>query len=155
MRPGDHPTARRSNAFASWRELFDRLKGRGSYAPWRTEILEDYCRFGVVPNPHGTNWILACPPQVEAAIYTGAVGNDINELLRRIDIPVAVLRAQPRTSGERMDFLGSPTWPELANQFAQGRDIPLPQLTHFIPMQAPELVAAIIEDHDAAMPAAS
>lgn len=152
---GEHPTARRNNEFASWQEMFDRLKGRDSFACWRADVLQDYCRHGVVPNPDGSNWILACPPAVEAAIYTGTMKHDIHELLGRIDIPVAVLRAPPRIDSESMDFLASPTWPELANQFVQGRDVFLPHLTHFIPMQEPALVAAFIEDHDAAAPSAS
>jgi hypothetical protein len=43
-----------------------------------------------------------------------------------------------------MDFAASPTWPKLAAQFARGRDVYLPELTHFIPMQAPDLVARYI-----------
>ena len=43
-----------------------------------------------------------------------------------------------------MDFTASPTWPELARQFPHGQDVYLPELTHFIPMQDPGLVADFI-----------
>ncbi len=80
QRPQDHPTSRRNNQWQSWHEMFDRLKGRGSFAVWRDDVLEDYCRWGVLPNPDGAGFVLACPPLVEAAIYTGSGGRDIHDL---------------------------------------------------------------------------
>ncbi|MCZ6852676.1 MAG: hypothetical protein O7G86_02050, partial [Gammaproteobacteria bacterium] len=68
-----------------------------------------------------------------------------------IDIPVAVLRAESRELGAvpEMDFSKSPTWPGLAGTFRQGRDVYLPHLTHFIPMQDPFLVARFVVDENA------
>lgn len=145
QQPKDHPTSKRNNLWQSWREMFDRLSGRGSFSVWRADVLEDYCRYGVLPNPDGAGWVLACPPLVEAAIYTGSSGRDIHDLFATIDVPVTVLRGEKRTRLEAMDFLASPTWEHLADQFPQGRDVYLPHLTHFIPMQDPELVARFIE----------
>jgi pimeloyl-ACP methyl ester carboxylesterase len=146
---GDHPTAKRNNQWRSWQAMFERLHGRGSFAVWRDDALEDYCRYGVLPNPDGPDWMLACPPWVEAAIYTGSAGRAIHDLFATIEVPVVVLRGEKRARVESMDFLASPTWEDLANQFPQGRDVYLPHLTHFIPMQDPVLVAGFIEDHDA------
>jgi pimeloyl-ACP methyl ester carboxylesterase len=145
QRPQDHPTSKRNNQWQSWREMFDRLKGRGSFAVWRDDVLEDYCRYGVLPNPDGPGYVLACPPLVEASIYTGSGGRDIHELFATIDLPVVVLRGEKRARAESMDFLASPTWELLANQFPKGHDVYLPHLTHFIPMQDPELVARYVE----------
>ena len=145
QQPKDHPTSKRNNLWQSWREMFDRLNGRGSFAVWRSDVLEDYCRYGVLPNPDGAGWVLACPPLVEAAIYTGSTGRDIHDLFATIDVPVTVLRGEKRTRLESMDFLASPTWERLADQFPKGRDVYLPHLTHFIPMQEPALVARYIE----------
>ncbi len=86
--PNDHPTSKRRNQWQSWREFYDRLKGRGSFAVWRDDVLEDYCRHGVLPNPDGGGYVLACPPLVEAAIYTGSGGRDIHDLFSTIDVPV-------------------------------------------------------------------
>jgi pimeloyl-ACP methyl ester carboxylesterase len=149
MQPSEHPTAKRRGEWRSWQEMFDRLRPRASFAVWREDVLEDYCRFGLVPNPDGPDLMLACPPLVEASIYTGSLGRDIHDLFRQIEIPVVVLRAERRERTETMDFLASPTWPGLAEQFPHGRDVYLPALSHFIPMQAPELVARFIEDQDA------
>jgi lipase len=151
QQPGDHPTSKRNNQWRSWESMFERLRGRGSFAVWRDDALEDYCRYGLVPNPDGPDWMLACPPWVEASIYTGSAGRAIHDLFATIDVPVVVLRGEKRTRTESMDFLASPTWENLANQFPQGRDVYLPHLTHFIPMQDPALVARFIENHDASV----
>ena len=42
-----------------------------------------------------------------------------------------------------MDFSASPTWPQLADRFSWA-DVHLPELTHFIAMQDPQLVADFI-----------
>jgi pimeloyl-ACP methyl ester carboxylesterase len=151
MAPHEHPTSKRKNEWTGWREMYDRFADRGTFALWRRDVLEDYCRFGVLPNPDGAGFVLACPPLVEAAIYSQSTGRDISGLFARIEAPVVVLRAQ-RRDGPRsdvMDFASSPTWPALADQFARGRDVYLPQLTHFLPMQDPELVARFVSAADA------
>jgi pimeloyl-ACP methyl ester carboxylesterase len=143
MRLADHPTSRRKNQWRDWQEMFDRFADRAPFSSWRREILEDYCRYGVLQNPDGPGYVLACPPLVEAAIYTGSAGRDIFQLIRGIQVPVTILRA-PGGSGKddgTMDFSASPTWERLAEEFQHGRDVYLPHLTHFIPMQEPERVA--------------
>jgi len=141
MRAADHPTSRRKNQWRDWQEMFDRFVQRAPFDSWRREILEDYCRYGVLQNPDGPGYVLACPPLVEAAIYTGSAGRDIHDLIRGIELPVTILRA-PGGSGEgTMDFTASPTWERLAEQFRNGHDVYLPHLNHFIPMQEPERVA--------------
>src|SRR5262245_3745384 len=93
---GDHPTAKRNNQWQSWQAMFNRLRGRGSFAVWRDDALEDYCRYGLLPNPDGPDWMLACPPWVEASIYTGSAGRPIFDLFATIDVPVVVLRGEKR-----------------------------------------------------------
>lgn len=142
---GEHPVARRKNFFADADSMFANFHGRSSFAVWREDVLHDYCEYGLVANPEGDGCILACPPAVEASIYMGSSGTDIFEQISQIDVPVMVLRATPRDpESETMDFSSSPTWEELASQFKTGTDVYLPELTHFIPMQDPELVARYI-----------
>ena len=142
---GEHPVSRRKNCFADADSMFSNFQGRSSYAVWREDVLRDYCEYGLVPNTEGDGYVLACPPWVEASIYMGSSGTDIFEQIRCIDVPVKVLRAKPRDpESEAMDFTTSPTWEELANQFKVGTDVFLPELTHFIPMQDPGLVARYI-----------
>ncbi len=138
---GLHPVARRRNLFANAQAMFDNFHGRGSYSTWRDAILHDYCEYGLIKNPDGEGFVLACPPEVEAAIYMGNTGSTIHERLADVTHPVKVLRARQRDQlGEQMDFSASPTWPELASHFPNGVDVFLPELTHFMPMQAPEFL---------------
>lgn len=145
----DHPVARRRNSWASWEQMFEHLKGRSPYSLWRADILADYCRYGLVPKAEGDHLELACPPIVEASIYTGAGNKNIGHLPAKVDVPVVVMRAKARVDATAMDFSASPTWAKLASTFKHGRDVHLPQLTHFIPMQEPELVARFIADEKA------
>ena len=148
---GDHPVSRRRNRWTSPEEMFERFKDRHPFNVWIPEILGDYCRFGIVPD--GDGFVLGCPPRVEAAIYTGRAGRDIRETIATLAKPVVVLRADARPSPRpctpdtgAMDFARSPTWPGLAAAFVNGRDVHHPELTHFMPMQAPELVARHIRE---------
>lgn len=140
----EHPTAKRRNAWASWQEMFERFATRKPFAAWDPDVLEDYCRHGLVPAEEGEGYQLACPPQVEAAIYLGSSANDIYQLVRQVQTPTTILRARERSSdGERdpMDFSASPTWPGLVREFPQACEEHLVDHSHFIPMEAPQLVA--------------
>jgi lipase len=143
--PEDHPVAKRKNDWADWQEMYERFKGRGSFAVWNDEVLKDYCRYGVLPKPGG-GYELACPPLVEASVYLGNTSTDVYDVIPDVKIPVVVLRAPGRdpSDHDKMDFSKSPTWAGVAEQFAQGQDVYLPQLTHFMPMQDPQLVARYI-----------
>lgn len=146
--PEDHPVARRRNVWRDWQEMFDHFKDRSPYSLWRPDVLEDYCRYGVVPAEGGEGFVLACPPVVEASVYLGQRPMDLYEKLSTITAPVDVLRAKmpDRDKLKMMDFTTSPTWEELAAQFPNGRDHYMPEMTHFIPMQDPPLVAKFIAD---------
>lgn len=139
---GEHPVARRKNQFDNADAMFANFENRDSFAVWDRQVLRDYCQHGILPNPHGPGFVLACPPHVEAQIYMGSSRHDIHDLIKAVETPVLILRAAVR-EGERMqmDFSASPTWPDLATSFPKGEDCYLPELTHFIPMQSPQLVA--------------
>lgn len=142
----DHPVSKRRATWTGWEEMYARFESRHPYSLWRKEVLEDYCRYGVLPQADGT-WTLACPPQVEASIYMANASTDVHDRIPEVRVPVTVLRARERDfsktpePGTPMDFSTSPTWPKLAEAFPDGHDVYLPELTHFIPMQAPERVA--------------
>ena len=108
------------------------------------EILRDYTTYGLVPNPEGEGYVLACPPRIEAAVYAGAGGEDgaaVYEAVESLDIPVRVMRARPRTPENATDMSSSPTAPDLASFFKHGEDLVFPEHSHFLPMEAPDLVA--------------
>ena len=139
---GLHPVAKRRNHFINAEAMFANFVGRGSFAVWDEAVLHDYCEYGLVPNPDGEGFVLGCPPHVEAAIYMGSSDGNIYAELDRVTMPVVILRAR-REEGDRtkMDFSLSPTFPGLASLMPNARDVYLPELTHFIPMQAPALTA--------------
>lgn len=139
---GNHPVARRRNYFASVQAMYDNFDGRGSYASWSHECLHDYCQHGLLPDADGVGFNLACPPELEASIYMGSLNVDVHDLVKRVSIPVTILRAKEREGDSvELDFTKSPTWSGLAAEFKNGTDVYLPELTHFIPMQDPKLVA--------------
>lgn len=141
--PSDHPVSRRRNAWDSADQMIARFADRAPYNGWEPQVLADYCRYGLVPTADG-GLELACPPHLEASAYLGSVDSDIYPLIGTIDCPVTVLRARNAERTSALDFSVSPTWPELAAHFRHGRDVHWPDVSHFIPMEAPERLAALI-----------
>ncbi len=140
-----HPVARRRNAWQSPGEMYEAFKHRHPFSLWTKRCLRDYCNWGLLFN-NSQHYELACPPKAEASIYMGSRDTDLNHLFKHVRQPVCVMRAQPVTdNSQAMDFSKSPTWPNLYRQFSKGRDLYLPELTHFIPMQQPHLVAREIK----------
>jgi len=80
----------------------------------------------------------------ERAGAGGGDGAEVYDAVEKLDIPVRVVRARERTSANAADMSASPTYPGLAAHFKHGTDLPYPNLTHFIPMEAPDLVARLI-----------
>jgi pimeloyl-ACP methyl ester carboxylesterase len=134
-------TLRRRNRWASPDEMFERFKGRPPFARWRPEILRDYCDYGVVPRDG--EFVLACPPAVEASIYLTSKepGANIYAEVAQIPHPVVVMRAGKGRRPGIFDLAASPTAPYLASRFAHGRDLVLPDASHYIAMEEPEMVA--------------
>ncbi len=141
-----HPTARRKNRFTSPDEMFERFRDRHPYSLFEPAALRAYCEHGLLPAPDGDGYVLACPPEIEARIYmTSRTNPGVYRAIRSLEIPVLVLRA--RGSEKRkgiMDFTTSPTWPGLAGEFRYGRDLQIPELTHFMPMQEPARIAELV-----------
>lgn len=144
--PTEHFAARRRNEWPSPHAMFQSFVSRRPFSLWDPLVLRDYCEYGLVPNPAGEGYILACPPRIEAATYAGSSGGDIYDEIASIAIPVRIVRAKPRTEDYNMDMSASPTAPDLATHFQNAEDVPLPHLTHYIPMQDPQLVADHIRD---------
>ena len=138
--------ARRKNHFDSPEQMIERLSGKGSFGRFDPATLRDYCTYGLVPNDAGGGYVLACPPEVEASVYATNWSNTaIYAAVRALDIPVLILRAMtPPEGGQPMQSGASPTWPGLVHEFKHGREIYYPDRTHFIPMEIPDEVAALI-----------
>ncbi len=132
---------RRRNDWASPEQMFDRFHDRAPFASWAVAVLHDYCNFGLVPSESGSGFLLACPPAIEAAIYSNnsAKESDLYDEIPTIEIPVRVIRSGGEFHGS--NFMASPTAIDLASFFPHGEDIPLTGISHFIPMEAPDLTA--------------
>jgi pimeloyl-ACP methyl ester carboxylesterase len=145
-----HPAAKRRRHFTSIDEMIERLREKPSFAGFTPAVLRDYCTWGLVPCVDPPGFELACPPEVEGAIYSAALGNPgVHEHVRAITIPVTVIRAmEPRSPSDLADFRYSPTWPELASRFPHARDVHRPDRTHFMPMEDPALIARDVLDGD-------
>lgn len=143
--PGEHFASRRRDRWASPEEMFERFRERPPFALWKAEVLRDYCRYGLLAADDGDGYVLACPPRIEAAVYAGSAGAvEVYDAIETIDVPVTILRARERAEDGAMDMNTSPTAPKLASHFRKATDVPLPHLSHFIPMEQPELVARYI-----------
>jgi lipase len=132
---------KRRGSWKSPEQMFDRFRSRPPFAAWQPDVLRDYCEFGLLPS--GDGFVLACPPAVEADIYSHSTDPEAN-LYREIPLvtqPVIILRAATLATLGAFDLSASPTPPDLASKFLHGRDVHLKDLTHFIPMEWPEGVA--------------
>ena len=144
--PGDSVSKRR-NHFASAQAMYDSYLNRLPFSLFTPEAFWDYCQYGVEAAAGG-GVQLACAPEFEARIY-GAVltGRGVFEQLKQVQVPVLVLRAmQPTRREDLLDFRYSPTWDGLAQSLPYGRDVLMEDITHFMPMQNPKLIAAILQE---------
>lgn len=142
--PSDHPVARRRNAWESSEQMIAHFSGREPYARWRPDVLEDYCRYGLVPASSGEGLELACPPILEASAYMGSWRNNPYGWVGNIACATTVLRARNAERSGPMDFSISPTAPNLATHIAGARDLHWPEVSHFIPMEQPERLAELV-----------
>ncbi len=143
MSPEAHYVAKRRNVWDSPEQMIDAFKERMPFSRWHPQVLSDYCRYGLVRQ--GDAFRLACPPEIEAQIYASSLDFDIYGRMVDVDQPVTIVRAEARGfEAAARDFSLSPTWPELASRFRRGRDIYLPEFSHFLPMENPALAASII-----------
>ena len=144
LNAGDHPVSRRKNQWRDASEMYERFRDRAPFNTWQPEVLRDYCDYALRPADESALRQLACDPVNEAGIYLNQKGNEIIlQELPNIVTPVTLLRAPPGEDA-MPDLSTSPTWPGLAAALPDCTEVYLPELNHFIPMQAPELVANYI-----------
>ena len=143
----EHFVARRRNEWASPDEMIARFADRDPFRRWEPRVLRDYCEHGLLPAPDGgEGYVLACPPAIEAAVYAGNRAWDPYPLLRELDLPVRILRAPPPTPDQQWSMMVSPTWPGLAGELRDAEEVVLGEHSHFIPMEAPALVAGHVRE---------
>ncbi len=147
---GEHPVLKRRNHWQSWQSMRDRFQGKKPFDTWSPEVLTDYCQYGLLPDTagsssteNGSGYVLACPPNVEGSIYdqASAASANIYEEIKTIEIPVVIMHPKTSPSKKTEDLI-----PEnLFTSFKHGRDLLMPEQTHFIPMEVPQTVAVEIQ----------
>jgi lipase len=132
---------KRRNVFPSAEAMVERFQNRLPFSRWHPQALRDYCEFGILER--GDEFVLACPPEIEASIYheSRVEESNIYPEIERIEQPVTVIRAGKTREAGVFDLSTSPTAPDLAAHFPHGRDMVFADCTHYIPMEAPERVA--------------
>ena len=144
--PADSPVTKRKNEWRDAEEMYQRFKNRAPFSLWQSQVLRDYCNYALRTVPQETALQLACDPLHEASIYLNQKGNEaIFDVLPGLLLPVTVLRAPPDLENS-FNLAASPTWPGLAEFLPNARELYLPEMSHFIPMEDPALVAGIIRE---------
>jgi lipase len=135
---------KRRNVFPSAEAMIERFQDRLPFSRWHPQVLRDYCKFGILPR--GDEFVLACPPDIEASIYheSRVSASNIYPEIERIRQPVTVIRAGKTREPGVFDLSTSPTAPDLAAHFPNGRDMVFADCTHYIPMEAPDRVAELL-----------
>jgi len=146
-----HFVSKRRNRWKSADEMFERFENRPPFVLWDRAVLRDYCDYGLLPD--GDEFVLACPPLIEASVYENspAPESNIYPEIATIKIPVHVVRAgKAPDPGDVMSR--SPTAPDLAASFQRGTDLCFMDRSHFIPMEDPALVSKLITQLAPALP---
>lgn len=144
--PAEHPVARRRNVWSSAEEMRARFADRPPYANWDPRVLADYCTHGLLPAADGEGLELACPPALEASVYQNALRTSPHSWLPHLAVPATLIRAPTGERGGPLDFSLSPTWTGLGPAIGAERDELWAEHSHFIPMEAPARVAALLAD---------
>lgn len=142
--PAGHPVARRRDMWESAEAMRARFADRLPYSRWQPQVLADYCTHGLLPAASGEGYALACPPALEASMYQNALRTDPYAWLGSLGAPVTLIRAPSGPRDGAMDFSQSPTWPGLGSHLRAVRDELWSANSHFIPMEDPARVAALL-----------
>jgi pimeloyl-ACP methyl ester carboxylesterase len=137
----DHPLAigarRRRAAFGSREMARGAFHGRGPFARWTDEALDLYVEHGFRDGTKGTRR-LACPPEVEAEFYRTAGLHGAWDRLPEIRCPVGLVVGADSHSHTPEFATG------LLTRFGHGSLSTVLGCTHFVPMEDPEAVAAVV-----------
>jgi pimeloyl-ACP methyl ester carboxylesterase len=133
-------TLRRTHSWPDQALAEQYLATRSPYRYWDREVLAGYFATGLTRTEDG-GCTLSCPPEIEASIYTGALTSQAWSRLPEISCPVRVLRA----AGDQA--APSTASPLIAQVTRDGVDrLAGGPSGHFVPMEQPGLVAALVRE---------
>ncbi|HTQ13512.1 MAG TPA: alpha/beta hydrolase [Rhizomicrobium sp.] len=125
--------ARRRDTFPTIEAAFQAYKGRGAFGTWPDEMLRDYLDGGMALDTRTEQAHLTCAPWWEAETFRGTP-QGTSRKARLLNCPVTILQGlagSTASDGEVQTFVhGHPGT----------RVIRLPEASHFLPMEFPDLV---------------
>jgi pimeloyl-ACP methyl ester carboxylesterase len=127
---------KRRPRFASKEAALQAYLGRGAFKTWPAQAVADYVEDGFRPDGDGV--VLTCAPDWEAAIFSVSTIRNPLESLKKISVPVAVLKAE-HASTSHMDLARD------IDPFAERSLTTVPGSSHFLPMERPELVVQALK----------
>ncbi len=128
---------RRRSRWSGRDEVRAAYTGRGMFASWPDGWLDDYLDGGLVPQGDGAV-MLACAPRWEQATFRAAT-TEIWRRLPRYEGPLTVVR------GTVMSTTADADADAIAKLAPQARMFVHPGRSHFLPMEAPDLVHHAID----------
>ena len=130
---------RRKYLFDSRQDAAERfMAGKGMFKTWGKSFIQAYIDSALdFDQMHGR---LRCHPDTEAQIFS-SMPNDAWGHAQHIKCPVLLLR------GQNSDAFIAGAARRLSGKIPTCRLETIPDTTHFLPMEKPELVASVILDH--------
>ncbi len=126
---------KRKRLFASPAAAAENFAVKPAFAGWHPAALIDYVEHGLRPSADG--WVLACVPEVEAEFYRMGSAHDAWDGLDRLTLPVTLV------AGERSTTHHGAYLEDLASRFGSPPVVDIvPEASHFVVMERPELIAA-------------
>lgn len=129
--------AKRRAIFPSFEMALSSYRGRGAFKSWPDETVADYLRGGLLPTGNGTEMRLACEPAWESSIFQHAPPG-IARLASKVRCPLTLIYSGNGTAREREVRI-------VARRHGAARLVQVPETTHFLPMERPDIVQHEIE----------
>jgi pimeloyl-ACP methyl ester carboxylesterase len=131
---------RRRSVFASHDEAYENFRSKPPLNVLAPDALRAYVDHGFGEQPDGTV-LLKCTGETEARTYEGSQTHDTFDRLPQVRCPVLVL------SGAFEPFQPASWALQVADRIPAGSFIKLDELSHFGPMEGPELVARTVAEY--------
>ena len=126
---------KRKRLFDSPAAAAENFAVKPAFAGWHPAALTEYVEHGLRPVAEG--WVLACAPEVEAEFYRMGSAHDAWDGLDQLTLPVTLV------AGERSTTHHGAYLEDLASRFGSPPAVDIvPEASHFVVMERPELIAA-------------
>ena len=130
--------AKRRAIFPSFEMAVSAYRGRGAFKTWPDDTVADYLRGGLISTGNGTEMRLACDPLWESSIFQHAPPGGAR-LASNVRCPITVIYS-PVSNTTRDREVGI-----VMRRHRDVRVVRVPETTHFLPMERPDVVQFEIE----------